>query len=143
MFSEKMDERMIMIRGKGLLYGFFVMIGLIVLKNLAVDLFGLSLESATRTDFVIIYIALFTVVGYMLLHDGVADTYIERVRYIFLALSLLFVSMILIVIVQGETIGFMPLFTNSMGLIVQAIVTVVFTILVFRKYASLRNVEDI
>ncbi|WP_159638672.1 hypothetical protein [Erysipelothrix anatis] len=143
MFSEKMDERMIMIRGKGLLFGFFVMIGLIVFKNFAVDLLGVSFESATRIDFVIIYVSLFTVVGYMLLHDGVTEAYIERMRYIFLTLSLLLVSMVLVVVVQGEAIGFMPFFTNSMGLIVQTCVTVSFTILVFRKYASLRNIDDV
>lgn len=143
MFSEKMDERMIMIRGKGLLYGFFVMIGLLILKNLAVDLLGVSLESATRTDFVIIYVSLFTVVGYMLLHDGVSESYIERVRYVFLALSVLFMGMMLLVIVQGETVSVLPLFTNSMGLVVQTGVTVLFTVLVFRKHASLNSLEDV
>ena len=79
----------------------------------------------------------------MLLHDGVSESYIERVRYVFLALSVLFMGIMLLVIVQGEAVSVLPLFTNSMGLVVQTGVTVLFTVLVFRKHASLNSLEDV
>ena len=83
MITEKMDERMLMIRGRGLLYGFLAICSLIFLKNVATDLFNIQIESVTRTDFAIIFVSVFVVSIYMLINDGISEQVILKTRFIF------------------------------------------------------------
>lgn len=142
MLSHEMDERMIYIRGKGLLYGFLSLIILLGLKNFAIDLFSLQVESMARLDFAIIFVSVFVVTTYMLLNDGLLDTYTTKVMYIFPALSLLFLGLIITSILSNGYSFDLNHITNIDTVIVEFVAVTVYSVLLITKHRNLKNDND-
>lgn len=139
MLSHEMDERMIYIRGKGLLYGFLSLIILLGLKNFAIDLFSLQVESMARLDFAIIFVSVFVVTTYMLLNDGLLDIYTTRARYIFPASSLLFLGLIIASILSDGYSFDLNYISNIDTVIIEFIIVTIYSVLLIMKHQNLKN----
>ncbi|QIK57029.1 hypothetical protein G7059_03775 [Erysipelothrix sp. HDW6A] len=138
MITEKMDERMLMIRGRGLLHGFLAICSLIFLKNVATGLFNIQIESVTRTDFAIIFVSMFVVSIYMLINDGISEQVILQTRFIFPILSLLFIAITILEFMNGSSINSLPCISISFNLFIQSTVTTVYSIILWKKYSEIK-----
>lgn len=138
MITEKMDERMLMIRGRGLLYGFLTICSLILLKNVATVLFNIQIESVTRTDFAIIFISAFVVSIYMLINDGISEQVILKTRFIFPILSLLFIAITILEFMNGSSINSFPCISISFNLLSQSAVSTVYSVILWKKYSEIK-----
>ena len=139
MITEKMDERMLMIRGRGLLYGFLAICSLIFLKNVATDLFNIQIESVTRTDFAIIFVSVFVVSIYMLINDGISEQVILKTRFIFPILSLVFIALTIFEFMDSSLINSFPCISISFNLLVQSTVSTVYSIILWKKYSEIKE----
>lgn len=139
MFTSEMDERMLAIRGRGVLYGFLMLIVMIVVKDFCVDIFGITIESLTRFDFAMIYACLFFVVSYMMIQDGLDDQVVHKSKIIMTIIAVFFVAgSVLSLIMPDEARGLYTI-TNTHTIIVEAIATSSYAILAWRKSKEIHN----
>ncbi|MEG0328425.1 MAG: hypothetical protein RR565_04095 [Erysipelothrix sp.] len=139
MFTSEMDERMLAIRGKGVLYGFLLLIVMIVVKDFCVDIFEMTIESTTRFDFAMIYVCLFFVVSYMMTRNGLDDQVVHKSKIIMTIIALFFVaSSVISLILPDEGRGLYTI-TNTHTIFVQAITTSGYAILAWRKSKEIHN----